>query len=93
MTREQFIERWKRHVAGMALFGVVSELRDGPLTRAGKIMEIPAEVEKLLGQLYDSAQPQKAETNGKPTTPTTSRAATPQEGQANRPGSTGRQPP
>jgi len=55
MTREAFIERWKRHLAGLALFGVASETRDSPLARAAKILDIPADVEKLLGRLYDDA--------------------------------------
>lgn len=52
-TRDDFVERWKRHIAGMALFGTVSELRDGPMVRAAKILEIPAQVEDLLGKMYD----------------------------------------
>lgn len=52
-TKQEFIERWKKHVAGMAMFGMASERNDGPLLRASKLFELPAEVEKLLGQMYD----------------------------------------
>jgi hypothetical protein len=55
MTRDQFVARWKNHLAGMALFGAVSELRDGPLARAAKVMDIPAAVESLLGKMFDDA--------------------------------------
>lgn len=64
-SREQFIERWKRHIAGMALFGVVSEVRDGPLARAAKVLDLPAEVERLLGLMYDDLAKQPAH-NGTP---------------------------
>ena len=71
MTREQFIKKWNKYIAGLALYGTISERNDGPLTRAAKIMDIPAEVEALLGRLYDSAResdtPPKAAANGKPT--------------------------
>jgi hypothetical protein len=52
-TREQFVDRWKKHLAGMALFGVASETNDGALAMAGKILEIPGEVEQLLALMYD----------------------------------------
>lgn len=51
-TREEFIARWRCHLAGLALFGVASDQQDGPLKRASKVLEIPAQVEKLLGQMY-----------------------------------------
>lgn len=52
-SRAEFVERWKRTVAGMALFGLASEARDGLLARTAKILEIPDEVEALLGRMYD----------------------------------------
>lgn len=60
-TKEEFIRRWRNHLAGMALFGAVSDLRDGQMTRAAKILDIPGEVEKLLGQLWDDLNPKKPE--------------------------------
>ncbi len=63
MNREAFINRWKKHLAGMALFGTVSERNDGPIVRASKILEIPAEVEKLLGQMWDDL---REKTDNKP---------------------------
>jgi hypothetical protein len=51
-TREQFIAKFRTHVAAMALFGVVSEAKDGLLARAGKVLEIPAETDKLLIAMY-----------------------------------------
>lgn len=51
-SKDEFVNRWKCHVAGLALFGVASEIKDGPLARASKIMDIPSQVEKLLAQMY-----------------------------------------
>jgi hypothetical protein len=59
-SREDFVNRWKKHLAGLALYGAVSEARDGPMVRASKMFNIPAEVEKLLGQLYDDLAPKEA---------------------------------
>jgi len=52
MTREEFVKRWRCHLAGMALFGVAGETRDGPLLRAKNVLDIPAEVERLLERMY-----------------------------------------
>lgn len=66
MTRDDFIRRWKCHVAGMALFGYVSDRKDDAQTRAMKIYDIPGEVERLLGKMYDDmAKPEPAQ-NGQP---------------------------
>jgi len=59
-TRDEFIALWRRHLAGMALYGTVSEMRDGPLVRTTKILDIPAEVENLLGRMFDSLKPEDA---------------------------------
>jgi hypothetical protein len=53
MTREAFVRKWRVHLAGLALFGVASEVKDGPLARAAKVLEIPAEAERLLGMMFD----------------------------------------
>ena len=63
-TKEEFVKRWQYHVLGMVMFGVSSEKNDGPTVRASKVFELPAEVQKLLGQLYDDLQSPKPETNG-----------------------------
>lgn len=54
MSKQKFIDEWKHKLTGIAVFGAVSEMNDGPLVRAGKIFELPKEVEKLLGAMYDS---------------------------------------
>lgn len=56
-TREEFVRKWKNHLAGMALYGTVSEMREGPLVRASRALEIPAEVERLLGMMYADMVP------------------------------------
>lgn len=66
-TKQEFTNRWKHKLAGMALYGVASEVNDGPITRAGKIFDVPAEVERLLGMMYDELAATEAEPlNGKP---------------------------
>lgn len=52
-SKHEFVARFKNHIAGLALFGTISEMKDGPMKRAERIFEIPAEVERLLGQMYD----------------------------------------
>ena len=55
MTKEDFVKRWRHKLAGLALFGVVSETKDGPLKRAANALDIPQTVETLLAELYDDA--------------------------------------
>ena len=57
MTREEFIRRWRYHLIGLGVYGVVSETTDGTMKRAARIYELPMEVDKLLAKLYDDAQP------------------------------------
>ncbi len=64
-TKEEFIARWRVHMAGLALFGVVSEVRESTQARASKALDIPGQVEKLLAQMYeDLGLAKKLETNG-----------------------------
>ncbi len=56
LSKEAFIEKWRNHIAGLALYGTISDLRDSPMTRATRHMQIPALVEKTLGQMYESIQ-------------------------------------
>ena len=75
MTKNEFIERWKRHVAGMALFGWASDRNDSNNERAQKLWDIPKQVEELLGKMFDDVQPKAAPApatpaqNNKPATP------------------------
>ena len=59
MTRDEFIKRWRTHLAGLAIFGFASDSKDGPMVRATKILDIPADVERLAGKMFDDAQPDK----------------------------------
>lgn len=74
MKRDEFIARWRCHLAGLALCGTASEIRDGPLARASRVLEIPAEVDRLLAQMYADLAPAEPEprafqrTNGVPRT-------------------------
>jgi hypothetical protein len=72
MTKDEFRKRWRTKLTAMALFGVVSDVRDGPLQRAGHVLDIPAEVDKMLEQIYEdlASQPAPAKpANGQPTGP------------------------
>jgi hypothetical protein len=40
-SRDEFVRKWKNHLAGMALCGIVSESRDSPLQRGDRVLEIP----------------------------------------------------
>jgi hypothetical protein len=57
MTKDEFKARWRYRLAGIALYGSVSEIKDGPLARASKLMEIPAQVEQLLEAMYADLAP------------------------------------
>lgn len=69
-TREEFVARWRSHVAGLALYGLIAELStpaDRRLSQANRALEIPGQVERLLGQMYDDLARQtadRAEKNG-----------------------------
>lgn len=51
--KDEFLMAFRYKMAGMAMFGYVSDQRDGPTVRATKVMEIPADVEAFLSQIYD----------------------------------------
>ena len=53
-TRDEFVNAWKLTLAGLALFGVASERIDGPTVRAAKIWDVPNDVQRLIGIMYDS---------------------------------------
>lgn len=48
-----FMARFRRTTAGGFLFGFVSEIKDGPLTRASKCLDIPNEVDAYLNTIFD----------------------------------------
>lgn len=55
MTREEFVNRWKYHVTGMALCGHVNDTNGGPLKRASDAFELPSKVVDMLGKMFDDA--------------------------------------
>lgn len=61
MKRDEWIRKWRCHLAGLALCGTASEIRDGPLARASRALDIPAEVDRLLGQMYADLVPAEPE--------------------------------
>lgn len=52
-AKEAWVEKWKCHIAGMALFGTVEELSHNPIQRTARALKIPAQVEALLGKMFD----------------------------------------
>jgi hypothetical protein len=67
MTRVEFLKKWRHHLAGLALYGSVSAQTEGPLARAARAYDIPAEVENLLLKMYDDLvrpRPALPPTNG-----------------------------
>jgi hypothetical protein len=63
-TREEWVKKWRCHLAGLALFGSASAVRDSPMSRASKALDIPQEVERLLGQMFDDLLGERPATNG-----------------------------
>ena len=57
MTREEFIERWRLRLVGLGLYGLVIETTETNLVRAGHALRIPAQVERILGQMFDDLRP------------------------------------
>jgi hypothetical protein len=52
-SKDDFIARWRFRLAGLALYGACSERSDGPMRKIERVYEIPGEVERLLGLLWD----------------------------------------
>ncbi len=64
MSKDDFIRRFRVRMAGWGLYGVHTECVGGPLVRASRALDIPAEAEKFLGELFDAISPVPAEKNG-----------------------------
>jgi len=62
-TRAEFVNLWKHKVGGMALYGV-AQSRLPHEERAVNATMIIAEVERLLGVMYDDLSPAKPPANG-----------------------------
>lgn len=73
MTREHFVARYRHRWAAMILFMQASEVKEGPLARGARIYDMPAEVDALLGQMWDENKPETtppaAVAHGKPAAP------------------------
>lgn len=66
MSRDEFITRWRFHVAGGFSFGYYSETNLAPLERVKYQCDVANHVTELLGKMYDSAvqQQRRAEPAG-----------------------------
>jgi hypothetical protein len=54
-AREEFVRRWRPLLCGMALCGLYAELKENALKRGIAAIDIPPEVDRLLGRIYDDA--------------------------------------
>lgn len=67
MTREEFIRRWKSHVAGVIALGSdkIRRIHSAPFASVAAfgaaMIELDPTTERLLGQLFDDLQPPKPE--------------------------------
>jgi hypothetical protein len=52
-TRDEFIRRFEKVMAGGFLLGYTADFRDGPTKRAAHVLDIRDDVHKLLDQMYD----------------------------------------
>ncbi len=59
ISKDDFVKKWRKHLAAVALFGYVSESKDKPMERAAKIMDIPADTDALLARIYDDLDDRK----------------------------------
>lgn len=63
-SREEFVKKFRNHLAGGFLYGAASDLKDGPVTKAARSIEILPEVEKLLAAMYEYVAEKNGVTNG-----------------------------
>ncbi len=69
--KNKWIEKWKYHLAGMALYGAFMDENDGPLAKAAKSWDIGKRVEDLLARMWADANPITPTPPAAPTTPPT----------------------
>lgn len=62
MTRDDFIKRWKFHLAGGFVYGYHADAHMGPAAKAQYQHEITKHVDELLGHMFDSIYQQKPKT-------------------------------
>lgn len=62
MTKEEFVKRWRYHLAGLAIYGAT----DGELKKASRLYDIPKEVEGILGKMFDDLIPRPEPTKSEP---------------------------
>jgi hypothetical protein len=51
-SKEEFIKKFKNDIAGMALYGYVSDQKEGPCERVTHIFKIIPEVESKLAEMW-----------------------------------------
>lgn len=69
---DELRKRFRYHLAGMALYGMCTEAKGGPLDRAHHALEVPAEVDRLLEAIHKFySEVPTPSPNGPMTTPPT----------------------
>lgn len=53
VTKEEFRDRFRLQMAGIALYGLVTEMNGGVIAKTTHALAIPEMVEKVLGVMYD----------------------------------------
>lgn len=68
MTKPEFIQKYRYSLGGLILFMQSDEVKaEGVLSRTQRIFDMPAQVEKILAQMYDDLKRLTPEVNGTPT--------------------------
>lgn len=66
MNRDEFIKRWRFHLAGGFVYGYAAETQLGPVQQAKYQQEITKHIDELLGHMFDSLHQQKPKTGTEP---------------------------
>lgn len=55
MTKDEWINRFKHQLGGLAIFGMISDQKDGPVARTRHVWEVRDTVLSLSGEMWDAA--------------------------------------
>ena len=55
MTKDEWINRFKHQLGGLAIFGMISDQKDGALARTRHVWEVRDTVLSLSGEMWDAA--------------------------------------
>ena len=58
MTKEEFIDKFKHQLGGLAIFGMISDQQDGALARTRYVWKVRDTVLALSGEMWDALNPE-----------------------------------